>query len=1381
VKDTLSIPVAEPELSAAKRALIDARLRGRGRASAIGGRGRSQDVPLSFAQERLWFLERVGQGGVAYHIPTALPLPPDVDEAALARALGEIVRRHDALRTTFREVDGVPMQSVRPFEGFDLPVDDVSGLEEAERDAAVRRLSAAEAARPFDLTTGPLFRGRLLRLGGGASVLLLVMHHIVSDGWSMRVLFEELWTLHDAYRQGRESPLPALPVQYTDYALWQREQPHGAEAVHLEYWRTQLAGAPEVLELPLDHPRPSLPTFGGGRVPVDVPGPVSSGLRTLARAESATLYMVVLAAFQVLLGRYAATDDVVVGAPIAGRTRAEVGGLIGFFVNTLVLRTDLTGNPTFREVVRRVREVLLGAYEHQDLPFERLVAELRPERTLSHSSLFQVMFMLDTAGGDRPVPQGVEAAAEGVELNATKFDLTLALDAYADGIRGALDYSTDLFERTTAERMVEHLQRVLEQVVEDPDRPLASIDLMREHERHQVVTVWNDTAAPYPADRCIHTLFEAQVARTPEAPAVRAGGRTLTFRELDARANRLAHRLRGMGVGPEVRVGIFLERGIEAMVAIFGVLKAGGAFVPLDGSYPPERLAFMLQDSGVRVLLTQEPLRGRTAPPEGVPVVCIEATELDPGADGSDPPETGVTPENLAYVIYTSGSTGRPKGVAMHHRGVANYIHWGIAAYGADRGNGAPVFSSFAVDLTITNLLPLFAGLPVLLLPEEDPIEALAETLRGGPEFGLIKITPLHLTLVTPLLTPEEARAAALTLVVGADFLVAEPTVFWQDHAPGVRLMNEYGPTETVVGCSAYVLPNGLHRAGPVPVGGPIQNIRFYVLDPQLRPVPVGLAGELYIGGEGVARGYLGRPGLTAEKFVPEPFAGPGARMYRTGDRARWLAGGNLLILGRTDHQVKIRGFRVELGEVESLLRRDAEVTDCLVTVREDRPGDRRLVAYVVGDPRRLDPRTLRESLRQSVPEYMVPSAVMVLAALPQTSTGKLDRKTLPAPQYERADLEADEPRDYLEVQLIRIWEELLDVSLIGPSQSFFDLGGNSLLALRLFAQVNRRLDCDLPVSTLFTGATVRQMAEAIRAQRRSAPAAPAAVVPLHAEGTHPPLFLVHSADRDVMGYVNLVRHLDVEQPVYGLRDVGDDLSRPLARIAADHIEALRSVQPHGPYYVAGWSFGGFVAYEMALQLEALDEPVAFVGMLDTMAPPMADAWPWSGDADVLVGLAHDVASVARRPFSLPPGALDGLDPEAQVQRVVEVLNEQGAAPPGFDAAALAEQARVIRARNRSREGYVPRAFPGTVSLFRADGLTEYHARFFADYGEEETDTRGWCSLAADGVEVYPVPGEHATITAEPHARVLAQAVRTALAAARARAGTPAAVAAGAA
>ncbi|HEX6908837.1 MAG TPA: amino acid adenylation domain-containing protein, partial [Longimicrobium sp.] len=1258
------------------------------------------------------------------------------------------------------------VQGITPFAGFRLPVHDLSPLDEADREAELRRRAAEDVLRPFDLAAGPVFRAALLRMGEAEHVLMVCIHHLVSDGWSLDILFRELSALYGAFSRGEASPLPALPVQYADYAAWQRAHLRG-EALERElaWWKERLEGAPALLELPTDRPRPAVMGFRGGWEPIHFPLPLLRSLEALARREDATLYMVLLGAFQALLARWSGMDDVVLGTTVAGRTRAEVEGLIGLFMNTLAIRTDLSGDPPFREALRRVRDVTLGAYEHQDVPFDRLVGELRTERTLSHTPVFQVLFELHNTGG-----QGASAGLPGLtatEVNGDivglKCDLSVAVGATPRGLEGVMLYSTELFDAATARRLVEHLGRVLEQVAADPGLRLSRLALAGPAERARVAE-WNRTAAPYPADACIHDLFEAQARRTPDTVALACGAQSLTYAELDERASRLANHLAGMGVGPEVRVGICLERAPELLVAILGVMKAGGAWVPVDPAHPAERIAYTFGDAAVSVVLTQARLADGLPARDGVPVVAVDGAWARIAAERAAPVRSGVTSENLAYVIYTSGSTGRPKGVAMHHRGVVNYIDWGIRHYGADGGNGAPVFTSMAVDLTLTNLLPLFAGRPVRLLPEESPVEALAEALREGPGFGLVKITPIHLGLLAGMLRPEELAAAARTLVIGADSLSAEPTVVWQDHAPGVRLMNEYGPTETVVGCSAYTLPTGTHRAGPVPVGRAIQNLAFHVLDAHGEPAPPGLPGELYIGGAGVARGYLGRPGLTAEKFVPDPFAAPGARMYRTGDRARWNAEGALVILGRTDHQVKVRGYRVEPGEIEAVLRRHPDVDGALVVVREDRPGDRRLVAYVVGG---AGPETLRAHLRRALPEYMVPSAFVALDALPRTRTGKLDPRTLPAPDFGDGDAAHEGPRDAVEAELVEIWQALLGVEEVGVTRSFFDLGGNSLLALRLFSQVNRRLGCDLPLATLFAGATIRHMADAIAEQRRAASGLPRSIVPLQPGGSLPPVFFIHSADRNVLGYVNLVRHLGDDQPAFGVRDLGD-LSRPVTRIAAEHVAAIRAVQPRGPYALVGWSFGGVVAYEMAVQLQALGEAVAFVGLMDTMSPLLMRQWSWARDAEVVAGLAHEAAEQSGHPLLLAADELEGMALDAQIRHAAQALRAQGAVPPEYPDATLGEAVRAVLDRVASGSRYEPGPFAGTLTLFRAKAAGERQARFFAAHGDEHRRALGWAPLAE--VEVHDVPGTHATLGAEPHVRTLARRMRASLAAARARA-----------
>jgi amino acid adenylation domain-containing protein len=848
--------------------------------------------------------------------------------------------------------------------------------------------------------------------------------------------------------------------------VWQREQLRG-EALDRQvgYWKERLTGAPALLELPADRPRPPVQSHRGARETFALPRALLDGLQALGRSEGATLYMVLLSAFQLLLSKYSGSEDVVVGSPIAGRTRKEVEELIGFFANTLVLRTDLSGDPSFRELLGRVREGTLGAYEHQEAPFDRLVAELQPERSLSHAPLFQVMFILQNAADlSGSGLAGLRMEGAGAELETIRFDLSLTAVPHDGGIHCMVEYSTDLFDRSTVRRMLGHLERVLEQAAADADVRLTELELLSAEERGLVVDEWNRTDAEYPADACIHELFEAQAARTPDAEAVAFKGERLTYAALDRAANRLANHLRHRGVRPETRVGICLERGPELVVAILAVLKAGGAWVPLDPAYPAERLAFMLADSGAPLLLTRLPLP-QGLMPHAVEVVCLDADRERIEAASAQAPAAGVLADNLAYVIYTSGSTGRPKGVLVPHRGLANVARGHARDLGVRAGDRVLQFASPSFDASVFEMVMALAAGATLVLGTR-------ETLAPGP--GLIRL--LHDERVTVATLPPSALAvlpptelpALRTLMTAGEALPAELVERW---APERRFFNLYGPTEaTIWSATAACAPGG----GRPPIGRPVANTRAYVLDARGAPVPVGVPGELYLGGGGVARGYVGRPGLTAERFVPDPFGAAGGRLYRTGDRVRWLAAGELEFLGRVDAQVKVRGFRIEPGEIEGALRRGEGVTDCVVVAREDVPGETRLVAYVVGG---VEADVLREQLLRELPEYMVPSAFVSLDALPLTPNGKPDRKALPAPDFAPAKARYVAPRTPTEETLAGIWAETLRLDRVGVTESFFDLGGHSLLATLMIARVQQVFGVEVPLRAIFDEPTVAELA----------------------------------------------------------------------------------------------------------------------------------------------------------------------------------------------------------------------------------------------------------------------------------------------------------------
>jgi amino acid adenylation domain-containing protein len=1079
-------------------------------------------LPLSFAQQRLWFLERLGDVGGTYHIPTRLRLRGELDRGALRRALDAILARHEALRTTFVEVDGEPAQRIAEESRFHLLEHDLGGRPDAA--AELRRLVAGEAGARFDLERGPLIRGRLVRLAADDHVLLVTMHHIVSDGWSLGVLTRELGTLYDAFRRGEADPLPPLPVQYADYAAWQRRWVEGGVLRRqAEYWKAALGGAPALLELPADHPRPARQDYAGGVVGIGLDAELTAGLGALSRRHGATLFMTLLAGWAATLGRLSGQEEVVVGTPSANRGGREIEGLIGFFVNTLALRVDLSGSPTVAELLARVRERALGAQQNQDIPFEQVVELVQPARSLSHTPLFQAMLTWQNApagGLELPglalAPLGSALQSEPEPQAAAKFDLSLALSERGGRIAGAVEYAAALFERSTVERWLGCLRLVLEQMAADDARPVGALRLLDAAERSRVLEEWNRTEAPYPRNACVHQLFEAQVERTPHAPATVFEGERLTYAELNARANRLAHRLMALGVGPEVRVGICVERGPEMVAGLLGVLKAGGAYVPLDPDYPAERLAFMLADSAPAAVLAQDHLRDRVEG-AGVPVVVLDAAapawaELP----ATNPRVEALGPGHPAYVIYTSGSTGRPKGVVVEHHGLVNRLEWMRREYAVTADDRVLHKTSFGFDVSVWELfLPLLAGARMVVAPpgaHRDAAALVELIIREG-------VTLLHFvpSLLDAFLETEGVEACtSIRAVISSGEALPRPLARRFFGRLRCGLHNLYGPTEATIDVTHWACEPESELPF-VPIGRPVANTRVYVLDSGLEPVPAGVVGELYLGGVQVARGYLNRRALTAEKFVPDPFGGaPGARLYRTGDLARFMAGGAVEFLGRADHQVKVRGFRVEPGEIEARLAEHPGVREAVVLAREDAPGEKRLVAYYLADePVAVD--ALRAHLAARLPGHMVPAAYVWLDRLPLTPSGKTDRRALPAPEgdaYARRGYEA--PVGETEEALAEIWSEVLGVERVGRRDDFFELGGHSLLIVKLIERMRRR-GLHAEVGTLFTIPVLAELAEVVTGETREV-AVPPNAIPPGAEAITPemlPLVELSQADVD--------------------------------------------------------------------------------------------------------------------------------------------------------------------------------------------------------------------------------------------------------------------------
>ncbi|HEU4452760.1 MAG TPA: amino acid adenylation domain-containing protein, partial [Longimicrobium sp.] len=1104
---------------AALSALVDAE-RGGAREEGAGDELRPRrreggEAPASFAQARLWLLDRLDPGGASYTLPSPLRIRGVLDAAALERALDAVRERHEVLRTTFAERGGAPVQVVHPFVPVPLPVDDLSSLPPAEREAEVAARVRADANGGFDLEAGPLFRARLLRLERDEHVLLLCMHHAVGDGWSLGILSAELGALYEAFHAGRPSPLPPLPVQYADFAAWQREHLAGEELERqLAFWRAALEGAPPALELAADHPRPPAGSHRGRLLKTRLPAGVGEGLRALARREGATLFHVLLAGVRLLLGRWAGQDDVVIGTPVASRSRGEVEGLIGLFVNTLPLRGDLSGDPSFAGLVRRERAGAVAAFDHQDLPFERIVEELRVPRDPGRNPLFQAMVLLG-ARTEAARPAGVEMVPLEADADTAKFDLTFdAREEEGGAIRLEVEYATDLFDASTVERMAGSLHALLRAAVARPDAPAHGLPLLEPEERARLLAI-DRTPAPAAA-ATVDALLAEQAERTPGAVALEAGGESLTYRQLHRRAGALAHRLRALGVGPESRVGVCAGRSAGMVAGLLGVLRAGGAYVPLDPAYPAERLAFMLEDTGARVVLADASTAALL--PAGIEVVRVddpilaESTSTSTGAsrsiDGSSStggspsidgsPSTGGSssihgspsiegspstdlaptahPENLAWVIYTSGSTGRPKGVMIRHRSAAAFLAWMREAFPLAPGERVLGATSVSFDVHVAEIhFALVSGATLVLVEN-----ALALARPGAPE-GVA-----HAAMV-PAAAAELLRAGALpsglrTLVLGGEPLPAE-LARGVHAATGVkRLVNAFGPTEDTTYSTVAEVPPGAER---VTVGRPVGGTRAYVLDARLEPVPVGVPGELWLVGEGLARGYLDRPAPTAERWVPDPHAAePGARMYRTGDRALRRADGELESPGRLDEQVKVRGFRIEPGEVEAALAGHPGVLRAVVAARGE-GAERRLVAYVVPRGGGVAIAALRAHAASLLPGHMVPDAWVTLDALPLTPSGKVDRRALPAPGAAAGGAARQAPRTPTEEVLAAVFAEVLGRDGVGRGDGFFELGGHSLLAARVASRVRGALGVELPLRDLFDAPSVAALAERVDAARR--------------------------------------------------------------------------------------------------------------------------------------------------------------------------------------------------------------------------------------------------------------------------------------------------------
>jgi amino acid adenylation domain-containing protein len=1295
-------------------------------------------LPSSFAQQSLWLIDQLQPQSCEYNIPFAFRIRGGLDVHALARSFSFLAQRHEVLRTTFRAVDGAPMQFVAPARPVTLPITDLRELAAAERRSRARELIDTEALTPFDLAEGPLMRTKLLRTDDKEYVLFINFHHIIYDNWSHEILVHELLAAYQALVEGCEPELPELRIQYADYAHWQRELRHSKRFdEQLQYWRRQLSELP-VLQIPIDRPRSQTQRISAANEPIELPLQLTHALKNLSEGERATFFMTMLAAFQVLLARYTGQEDIVVGSPITNRGHVEAEPLIGIFVNMLVLRTKLDGDPAFREVLRRVREMTLQAYQNQDLPLESVVEALAPKRDLGWNPLYQVMFNFLKERPRSYLVRDVSLQPIEIENRSAMLDLTLTLFDGQAGLRGCINYNADLFEAETVRRMVSHFRTLLEGIAADPDLRISQLPLLGRAERHQLLVEWNDTRRSYPINVCIHELVEAQVLRTPDAIALVFESASLTYHELNRRANRLAYRLRELGVGAEVIVGIFAERSVEMIVAVLATLKAGGAYLPLDPNYPAERLAFMLGETTPRVVLAQRGQLAKLARYEGEIVFLDKDFETPDDANLT----SGVQAENLAYVLYTSGSTGKPKGVMVTHRSVCNRLLWVQESFHLTPRDCMMMKAPLTFDMSVSELFwPLISGarLVVARAGLQGDSQYLLDTIcKNG--VTILELVP---AMVAAFLEEREVRRclSLRRVISGGEGLSLELQERFFAALPHAELYNSYGPTETTIDVTFWKCERDAGDTTP-PIGRPIANTQAYILDQAMQPVMTGTVGELHVGGAPVARGYLARAELTAEKFVPNPF-GEG-RLYKTGDLARWLPDGPIEYVSRIDQQVKIRGFRIEPGEIEAVLEQHPAVRDAVVVVREHSSSDKRLVAYVAGELSALSDTIVRDFLKARLPNFMLPSSIVALEKLPLNANGKVDRRALLEFGANPREKVSVPPRDPLEAQLVAIWEKVLRVEPIGVTDGFFELGGHSLMAARIFSQIKTMLGKDLPLATLFQTPTVEKLAAALREQGWKPAWSP--LVPIQPRGFRAPFFAVHGGYGEVMFYSELARCLGRDQPFFGLQAEGLDgcamSHTSIEAIARHYLQEIRQVQARGPYFLGGYCTGGVIAFEMAQQLHATGEEVAFLALFDTNNPEQP---PQRSPIRKRIWLALDEASglsLRDKPQYFARRVAHRLKWEAaKVQNAAYNLLEllyktRKPDGKGTDGVPLPFKLPVWITLERATAKYKPRAYSGRIVLFRPT----------ASDGYEYADDRGWTKVAEGGLEIHDLACKHGTI-----------------------------------
>ena len=1163
---------------------------------------------LSYAQQRLWFLDQLEPGSPLYNIHLALRIEGALDTSALQMALDTIVCRHEALRTIFRMENDQACQVILPEYKLRISCNDLTHIPRGERENEARRIIIEEAKVPFDLSEKPPLSVHLLKLADDDHVFFMIVHHIIIDGWSLGVFSQELGHLYNACVCNKAPTLPELPIQYADFSEWQRKRLQDETLEQeIEYWRNKLEGAPPLLELPTDAPRPASKTINGARQSVLLPDKLTQEIKNLCQQENVTLFMTLLAAYQVLLARYSGQEDIIVGSPIAGRTQAETEPLIGFFVNSLVMRTNLSGNPAFTELLGRVQQTALEAYEHQNVPFEKLVEKLNPERNLSYTPIYQVAFAFQNMHIKPLELEGLEVSTLDVDRGTATFDLSLFVINTRQGLKILMEYNTDLFEHETIERMLAHYLQLLRGIVADPGQPIGSIPMLTPAEETTIIRDWNRTRSDYPRDKTLVRLLEHQAMKTPETIAVSSGENALTYTELHKRANQVARHLIEQGVRPGTFIGLCMTRSVEMFVGMLGILKAGAAYLPLDPDYPHERLRFMIGDCSVSKIVTMEQYRDLVLGFHAKPI-CLDSDWSEISGQPETPPGVEISPDDLCYIIYTSGSTGMPKGVLIEH---GNIVHSTTARMGyyPEPVKKFMLLSSFAFDSSVAGIFWTLCQGGTLFLPGqgvEKDLHAVADLIeREGPSHMLC--LPSVYSMLMEVSRPGQLCALNTVIVAGE----ACPPALARRHLeqmPGAALYNEYGPTEGTVWSTVYKVDPNNPPGQVVPIGRPIPNVQAYILDRNLQPAPIGAAGELHIAGDGLARGYLNNDVHNRTKFIKLTLPGlkKKVRLYKTGDLVRYQKDGNIVFLGRVDTQVKIRGYRIELGEIETTLASHPKVKDAVVLAREDRPGDKRLVAYIIPRPGHdISQDLITDFLEEKLPAYMIPGRYVFLDKFRLTPNGKIDRNALPAPGIpEGSAREFAAPRTECETLLTDIWCEVLGAEKISIKDNFFHLGGHSLLGVQLLNNIEKATGKRLPISALFKAPTIEGMARLLESGPGNTTASQDiqftsrwnSLVAVKPEGTRTPFFCVHGRAH------SLAQYMHEDQPFYWLHH-GQDARRTtyhsVEEIAADHLREIRNVQPHGPYYLGGFSFGGMVAFEIAQQLIREGEEIALLALFD--------------------------------------------------------------------------------------------------------------------------------------------------------------------------------------